>query len=944
MGKEEELKKVIKLITQWIAEIKANNFVNFYDINKVAEDLSRSLLNEIYGYQLENLNYEKNNYPGIDLGDKENNIGFQVTSRRDTRKIQDSLEKFKKIGYENYSNGIRFLILNQEKKPKLNKDKYRKIYSAFDPEEHIFTANDLIQEITQLYETDRNTFYRIKDILKDELEIDTIGIQAKNNINNMAGIEGELNSFIFTLLNKFQNKDLKIVQDYEYPNLITVPPILPEKISKRKKLINDLLIILENCTWLAIQGEKGIGKTILTLLLIEKFKGSHIWISFRDVKKELSCHHLDSAFIAYFGEKISRQKLDSLLCSLFSKLTKHSIVIFDDLPDLSENFNFAQKLIFIEKAAKRNDLKIISSSSLNLSENFRFSVAQNELKIFEIPAFSSDEIGEILNAYQAPFNLVKSQFINFISVITGDHPILINALIRHILANSWCTNIEMFEDLLKREFARNEKKEFLTIFSKTVSDDLKELIYRLDLVKGGFTDHEIKLVSNIKPRIEKPFEKLNPAFQIWVRGSGNRYSLSPILEGLGKKNLFSDISKEIYLTLAEDIINRRHLNHIEVTHVILYFVSAQDYNNAAIMLMNALIALLEVKAEKIDDYGIATMWANKPLPEEIELDLRLAIRVLQLKTHEKLNKDVSFILNDLDRLVSDAGEKEILGLVAVTFHFVTSNTIKELSTFYKYFLKLSKIPGIDSFFPPKISLEKAMWLCTIHIKTGEDLLEWLNAVEMMSVKSRNALFKANINMLQSSVVMCENIFLWESKKLQENQNWAEVLKILEEVETRAKNLELEILWSSAIRTQIIVLAEYMDQFEKAIQLGERSLKIATENPIVQYLLKGIIAKQYLISGDYRTADQWYILAAKQEIESLHILRLFSLLDHCLTVSHLDLKRALKICEKAVIFAEQNAKTISKDLLVMALGEYTILIFQNFGVNDAFESLGKRRDR
>jgi len=69
----------------------------------VAEDLSRSLLNEIYDYQLENLNYEKNNYPGIDLGDKENNIGFQVTSRRDIRKIQDSLEKFKKIGHEDYS-------------------------------------------------------------------------------------------------------------------------------------------------------------------------------------------------------------------------------------------------------------------------------------------------------------------------------------------------------------------------------------------------------------------------------------------------------------------------------------------------------------------------------------------------------------------------------------------------------------------------------------------------------------------------------------------------------------------------------------------------------------------------------------------------------------------------------------------------------------------------
>jgi hypothetical protein len=108
----EELKRVLSLISWWLTTIKSHNAVGFFDINKLAEGVALKLLNEISDYQLENLNYEKINYPGIDLGDKINKIGFQVTSRNDSRKIYDNLEKFAKGPAKIYPNGIRFLIWN----------------------------------------------------------------------------------------------------------------------------------------------------------------------------------------------------------------------------------------------------------------------------------------------------------------------------------------------------------------------------------------------------------------------------------------------------------------------------------------------------------------------------------------------------------------------------------------------------------------------------------------------------------------------------------------------------------------------------------------------------------------------------------------------------------------------------------------------------------------
>jgi hypothetical protein len=191
----EELNRVLFLISWWLSAIKSHNAIGFFDINKVAEDVSLRLLNEIYGYQLENLNYERDNYPGIDLGDEINKIGFQITSRKDTQKIQESLEKFIKGPKDKFSNGIYFLILTQEKKPQLSKEKYSQIYPRFDPKKHILTATDLIKEIRKVFETDKKKFHRIKYLLEN-----VFGVKKDSRINDIRYILGRYWQLSITIL------------------------------------------------------------------------------------------------------------------------------------------------------------------------------------------------------------------------------------------------------------------------------------------------------------------------------------------------------------------------------------------------------------------------------------------------------------------------------------------------------------------------------------------------------------------------------------------------------------------------------------------------------------------------------------------------------------------------------------------------------------------------
>lgn len=67
--------------------------LGFTDLNKVSEDFFSRFLNLVYGYNLKNLNTERSNEPGLDLGDEGKSVAFQVTSQADSAKINNTLEK-----------------------------------------------------------------------------------------------------------------------------------------------------------------------------------------------------------------------------------------------------------------------------------------------------------------------------------------------------------------------------------------------------------------------------------------------------------------------------------------------------------------------------------------------------------------------------------------------------------------------------------------------------------------------------------------------------------------------------------------------------------------------------------------------------------------------------------------------------------------------------------
>jgi len=73
-------------------QIETRNKLGIFDLTKFSEDFFKDLINIIYDLTLKNLNNERNNNPGLDLGDKVKKQAFQITSTKTSQKIKQTLE------------------------------------------------------------------------------------------------------------------------------------------------------------------------------------------------------------------------------------------------------------------------------------------------------------------------------------------------------------------------------------------------------------------------------------------------------------------------------------------------------------------------------------------------------------------------------------------------------------------------------------------------------------------------------------------------------------------------------------------------------------------------------------------------------------------------------------------------------------------------------------
>jgi len=147
------------------------------DLNIFIENFFKTALNLLLDINLENMNVDRSNFPGLDLADAGKGWAFQITSQKTTAKVNETLTKITDDQALTYPN-IRVLVVGL-KQSTYSLDKHETQRIRF-TESHILDVNDLckitmdlpLDRIQSLYNHIRSETVRIKI----ELEIpDTEG-------------------------------------------------------------------------------------------------------------------------------------------------------------------------------------------------------------------------------------------------------------------------------------------------------------------------------------------------------------------------------------------------------------------------------------------------------------------------------------------------------------------------------------------------------------------------------------------------------------------------------------------------------------------------------------------------------------------------------------------------------------------------------------------------
>lgn len=129
------------------SKLKQYGCLHLYDENIAMEDVICRLLNLFYGYELVNLNIQKENYPGIDLGDKKNRLAVQVTSNSSRDKVKETIHKFH--DYKLAEQYDRLVIFVLEPRKSFSKE-FEPVGFSFSPKDDILDFTSLTRALLGL--------------------------------------------------------------------------------------------------------------------------------------------------------------------------------------------------------------------------------------------------------------------------------------------------------------------------------------------------------------------------------------------------------------------------------------------------------------------------------------------------------------------------------------------------------------------------------------------------------------------------------------------------------------------------------------------------------------------------------------------------------------------------------------------------------------------------
>ncbi len=224
------LSSVTRSLVMLTDYLKLSSSISLTDANKLSEDFFCGLLNLIFGYNLQNLNSGKQNYPAIDLGDKDRKLSVQVTIDNSSEKIKKTLSIFdaNNVGKE-YQRVIVFIAGYKQKRYSVE---FTSSNINFSKGDDILDLNDLVKSIAA---SDTKKICEIDKYLEKELVSKIQG----SNIDPTRLLDEDIRDILGAISDFIENKNEKVIHN-------ETVIVRDENFIERKNELNNISEILFN--------------------------------------------------------------------------------------------------------------------------------------------------------------------------------------------------------------------------------------------------------------------------------------------------------------------------------------------------------------------------------------------------------------------------------------------------------------------------------------------------------------------------------------------------------------------------------------------------------------------------------------------------------------------------------------------------------------------------
>ena len=694
-------------------------------------------------------------------------------------------------------------------------------------------------------------------------------------------------------------------------------PGLISHISKRVQTIEGLLEKKKDKTWLALNGMYDTGKTQLAVLIKQNLNIPTIWISFKESGVNFE-KKLYSAF-----EASSLTELESKI----NLLDDGQLIVLDDLPkfgisDASDNI-----LNSFISFCQNNNLFVLSTSNHKLSASV-LSISSDKIFEQQIPLLTREECDEVLSTYpdSSDFDLKE-----IIYDITEGYPVYLQVICRFLQDRGWKIELEELTMFFSGRLFTNLTDETLSKFVTNVEDpQVRDLLYRFNIIRSDIGEKEIKIISGCNPSIEQPFEKIIPVIGTWLQRDREYFIVSPLFKRLGVGNLSDSLLSEASYLLGKSLLEKKLLSQYDVKNVITYFTDAKKLSNAGFVVLNLLLHCQKNPEYYYDNNLTIYTWYYVTLPEGMPLMIRLLVRsqqlTLALGRESESAKNVDFLQNDLIKLV----EKALIEKVDVYFPALTlsSSFLKKDSAlaikYFSYYInsytyrQLPKIAAEE--FEDITKFDNSMvWMLLLNIETKEAIEKWFINVEDLGHGSNNTDG-------EQAFLLSERLFqnFIAKETLSDSPDWNALLETLHFIFEKAAYQNIEILKALAIKSQIIILSEKLDNIS-----GAEELLLQHENSIMDqrglFLVRDELGRQLYFKNLKEKSRKYLLQAADYQAEKYVISKLETYSVLAKMAGETNAAEALSYMEDAMLFAQDNI-FIDEINYVHFLGEYAIALF------------------